>query len=29
MLETVWAVVHDGRIETVGVVDVPKERGLW
>ena len=21
MLETVWAVVHEGRIETVGVVD--------
>jgi hypothetical protein len=24
MLETVWAVVHDGKIETVGVVDAPE-----
>ena len=24
MLETVWAVVHEGRIETVGVVDAPE-----
>ena len=24
MLETVWAVVHDGKIETIGEVDVPE-----
>ncbi len=24
MLETVWAVVHEGKIETVGTVDAPE-----
>ena len=24
MLNTVWAVVHDGRIETIGEVDAPE-----
>ena len=24
MIETVWAVVHEGRIETVGAVDAPE-----
>lgn len=24
MLETVWGIVHDGKIETLGKVDVPE-----
>jgi hypothetical protein len=24
MLETIWAVVQDGKIETIGIVDAPE-----